>query len=47
MSELNQPAAHAVEARRAEGECGESALIDAGDFFEVQDDLVVSRVQEE
>ena len=45
-ADKHQPAAHVVEARRAEGECGESAYIDAGNFLEVQYDFVAPRVQE-
>jgi hypothetical protein len=39
-AEKHQLAAQVVEARRAEGECGESACIDAGNFLEVQYDFV-------
>jgi hypothetical protein len=38
--EKHQPATDVVEAGRAEGECGESARIDAEDFLEVQYDFV-------
>ena len=45
-AEKHQPAAHIVEARRAEGEYGESACIDVGNLLEVQYDFVAPRVQE-
>jgi hypothetical protein len=45
--EKHHPAAGIVEARCAEGECGESACIDAGDFLEVDDDCKAPRVEEQ
>jgi hypothetical protein len=43
--EKHHAAADVLEARRAEGECGESACIDAGDFLEVDYDFLAPRVQ--